>query len=290
MRRQRVQPVKATADALRERARRLELIAGVGQRATAILELDELLHEAIALIRERVLLLQRLDLPGGPAGAGSAGLRRAARAGEPRAPGHRPGGHQRLGGADGGAAPGAGRGSGPALPAALGGRAHPLGAGRADQAAGPGDRGAGRPERGAGRLRPHRPVHPADRRRSAGHRHRERTAVRRDPPARRAAGRGQPRGRRRRRHAAAGRPAGHGVPGGGPRVPGRRLLHRPVRRAGRRAGLPLPAGRGQAGAAQPAGPGRRAVLLGGAQPPPAADPRVRAGARRACRCRTCGAA
>ena len=53
MRRQLLFPMKATSDALRERARRLELIASIGQRATAILELDELLHQAIALIREQ---------------------------------------------------------------------------------------------------------------------------------------------------------------------------------------------------------------------------------------------
>jgi len=52
MRRQLLEPVKASADALRERARRLELIAGIGQRATAILQLDELLHQAIFLIRK----------------------------------------------------------------------------------------------------------------------------------------------------------------------------------------------------------------------------------------------
>ena len=43
-------PLRRSAEQLRERARRLELIAGIGQRATAILELDELLHQAIALI------------------------------------------------------------------------------------------------------------------------------------------------------------------------------------------------------------------------------------------------
>ena len=43
-------PLRRSAEQLRERARRLELVAGIGQRATAILELDELLHQAIALI------------------------------------------------------------------------------------------------------------------------------------------------------------------------------------------------------------------------------------------------
>jgi PAS domain S-box-containing protein len=43
-------PLRRSAGELRERARRLELISGIGQRATAILELDELLHQAIALI------------------------------------------------------------------------------------------------------------------------------------------------------------------------------------------------------------------------------------------------
>ncbi len=51
MRRQLLDPLKAGEDALRERARRLELIAGIGQRASAILQLDELLHQAISLIR-----------------------------------------------------------------------------------------------------------------------------------------------------------------------------------------------------------------------------------------------
>jgi PAS domain S-box-containing protein len=45
-------PLSRYAEELRERARRLELIAGIGQRATSILELDELLHQAIALIRK----------------------------------------------------------------------------------------------------------------------------------------------------------------------------------------------------------------------------------------------
>jgi PAS domain S-box-containing protein len=43
-------PLSRSAEELRERARRLELIAGIGQRATAILELDELLREAVSLI------------------------------------------------------------------------------------------------------------------------------------------------------------------------------------------------------------------------------------------------
>ena len=41
---------KQSEEVLRERATRLELIARVGQRTTAILELDELLHEAVNLI------------------------------------------------------------------------------------------------------------------------------------------------------------------------------------------------------------------------------------------------
>ena len=45
-------PLSRSAEELRERARRLELVAGIGQRATAILELDELLHQAISLIRK----------------------------------------------------------------------------------------------------------------------------------------------------------------------------------------------------------------------------------------------
>jgi PAS domain S-box-containing protein len=46
-------PLSRSAEALRERARRLELVAGIGQRATAILDLNELLHQAIALVREQ---------------------------------------------------------------------------------------------------------------------------------------------------------------------------------------------------------------------------------------------
>ena len=46
-------PLRETAAALKERARRLELLAGIGQKTTAIQELDELLHQAIALIREQ---------------------------------------------------------------------------------------------------------------------------------------------------------------------------------------------------------------------------------------------
>jgi PAS domain S-box-containing protein len=69
MRRQLLDPMKASAEALQERARRLELIAGIGQRATAILQLDELLHQAIALIRKEfayfnvsILLVDRAEL------------------------------------------------------------------------------------------------------------------------------------------------------------------------------------------------------------------------------------
>jgi PAS domain S-box-containing protein len=69
MRRQLLDPMKATAEALQERARRLELIAGIGQRATAILQLDELLHQAVALIRKEfayfnvsIFLVDRAEL------------------------------------------------------------------------------------------------------------------------------------------------------------------------------------------------------------------------------------
>ncbi len=69
MRRQLLDPMKASADALQERARRLELIAGIGQRATAFLQLDELLHQAISLIHEEfayfnvsIFLVDRAEL------------------------------------------------------------------------------------------------------------------------------------------------------------------------------------------------------------------------------------
>ena len=45
-------PLKDSAAVLQERARRMELLAGVGRKATAILELDELLHQAVSLINE----------------------------------------------------------------------------------------------------------------------------------------------------------------------------------------------------------------------------------------------
>ncbi|MDY0018447.1 MAG: PAS domain-containing protein [Anaerolineae bacterium] len=43
---------KRAEETLRERAARLELIADIGQRTTAILALDELLHQAVALIND----------------------------------------------------------------------------------------------------------------------------------------------------------------------------------------------------------------------------------------------
>lgn len=46
-------PLRETTEALRERARRLELLAGIGQQTTAIRELDEMLHQAIVLIRKQ---------------------------------------------------------------------------------------------------------------------------------------------------------------------------------------------------------------------------------------------
>ncbi len=52
MARQVFNPLRDSAEVLRERARRMELLASIGRKATAILELDELLQQAVSLITQ----------------------------------------------------------------------------------------------------------------------------------------------------------------------------------------------------------------------------------------------
>ena len=116
VRRQIFNPLREVTDELRQRAERLELIARVGRSATALLDLDDLLSQAVRLIRDTfgyfsaaVLLVEgdelvlrattMASLAGGPPRPAEGGPRR----------------HHGVGGRDRRAEPGPGRAARPPL-------------------------------------------------------------------------------------------------------------------------------------------------------------------------------